>query len=108
MDQGDLEKIFDTVALLAIDESFPGVTWLTPLCENIWDMDNIPENWYDRYGNLLELLFSISFIGIFEDEHSRVIYSYSHLKEERSRIAALKKAKYFEVHFSFRPILEIK
>lgn len=108
LSQKTIGNIFDNVALLAISDDFHGTTWLTPLCEKIWELDDVPENWFERYGKLLELLFNISFIGVGEYNQTKATYSYSQVKEERMRIAILRKAIFFEVHCSFRPALEIK
>jgi hypothetical protein len=108
LDRRALGKILDEIALLVYDKKFPGTTWLTPLCEKIWELDDVPENWSERYRSLLELLFKISFIGIEEDAKKPTVYFLSHAREESYLLSILKTATHFEVHFSFRPALGIK
>jgi hypothetical protein len=106
LNRADLAEIFDDVALLAMGEDFPGTTWITPLCEQIWELEDEPENWFDRYGKLLELLYHISFIGVIEGNKKKAVYSY--VDEGHKRKKELSKATHFEVHVSLRPGLDLK
>jgi hypothetical protein len=105
LDRSDLASIFDEIALLTIDDDFPGTTWITPICERIWELDDRPENWFSRYGQLLELLYRISFIGVIPENKGKALFSYT--DEGRQLKKELSQAIYFEIHTSFRPALGI-
>lgn len=105
LSRSDIARVFDEVALLAMDDDFPGTIWLTPFCEKIWELDDKPENWYSRYGQLLELLYRISFIGVIQENNRKALYSYT--DEGRQLKKELTKGTHFEIHTSFRPVLGI-
>jgi len=108
LDKPGIEQMLNAIALLPLNEHFPGTVWLTPLCDGIWEINDLPDNWFDRYGQLLDMLFTISFLGVVDENASEATYSFSPEMAQRIRGDYLKRANTFEVHFSFRPALGIQ
>jgi hypothetical protein len=100
-----LTEVLNEIALLAFDDTFRGTTWLTSLCHNIWEA-GCNNDWYSCYGELVKLLYTISFLGIAKGGDTRAVYSYQD-SDRVQRAADLPETAHFEIHPAFRQALDI-
>jgi len=104
MNQSDLGKILDEIALLPADPKFPGVVWVTELCSGIWESQ--ANDWIGTYGPLVRWLFNIGFLGLMT-RSGKEVYSFSD-PFATDDPAMLGKYPKFVVHRAFRPALNIE
>jgi len=106
LSRAEITAIFDDIAVLPADKNFIGNQWLTNICEPIFTAGSAQKAWYEMYGRLVNLLYSISFIGLAKGPNGRALYSYedpglTHLMD------GLAENAYFEIHPAFRQALSM-
>jgi hypothetical protein len=106
LDRKHCGSLLDDVALLATDESFEGSRWLTPLTETIWNATP-SDTWADVYGRLVDLLFTIGFIGCCRGERSDLVYAHDDATFLASR-RNMESCEAVSVHPAFRDALDIR
>lgn len=105
--RGEYTNVLHDVALLIAEgDKFSGFTWLEPMCQRIWAAGSSQQSWYELYGSLTKLLYSIGFIGVTRGAQLDVIYSYSDLLLTENPTSCSEDA-YFEIHPAFRKALSI-
>lgn len=97
----ELAEVLDEVAILAEDPNFRGKEWLAPISNKIFspDIDNM--TWENIYGDIVEILYRIGFIGIARTANMKVKYSY----QESGfvyQMPEISDEPLFEVHKAFR------
>lgn len=107
LNRTELTTVLDEIALLPADSTFQGAPWLTELCERIWEAGSGEKSWYELYGQLVKLLYNISFIGIAKNAQSHVIYSYNDgvLANHESNLSD---SAHFVIHPAFHRALDLK
>lgn len=69
-----LTDILNKVAELLGDRGFRGEEWLEPICRAIWESGSDRRTWTENYGRLLELLYTVGFLGVVRGKQA--VYSY--------------------------------
>jgi hypothetical protein len=96
--------ILDEAALLPADPTFPGVLWMTPLSEPLWNGVGTA-SWEEMYQPLTRLLYDVGFIGIrYPGKKAAFSYANAGLATQTSNLTA---DVTFIVHPAFRSALEI-
>jgi len=106
MSETDITEVLDEIALLPADKNFSGSTWLTTMCEPIFAAGSAKKTWYETYGQLISLLYTIGFIGIAKGSQGRAQYSYENPGFAQFN-GKLPENVYFEIHPAFRQALNI-
>lgn len=107
MSRGELTIILDDIILLLGDTSFRGTTWLANLCEPLWAAGSSNLTWYEWYGSLVNLLYTISFLGLAKGKETQACYSYEQADRVQKAVDMLDTA-FFEIHPAFHSALDIK
>ena len=106
LSRAQLTNVLNEIALLALDPTFLGTTWLTPMCENIWENESSDGTWFDKYGQLTQMLYTISFLGVSKSSSVEAVYSYTQ-PGKIQHASEVSEGSYFEIHPAFRQALDI-
>ncbi len=98
----ELTEVLDYIAVLPSDSMFRGQNWLMPLCNPIYSAG--ARSWYELYGKLLEILYTISFIGVVKGNRAIFAYNDGSLLKVHSYVPD---DMQFEVHPAFRSALAL-
>ena len=102
----EMTDTLDDIACLLGNPDFRGTIWLQSLCEPIWAPENAQRSWHDCYGQIINLLYRISFLGIAKGIQARARYSYEEFDHALSA-SDLPEGIVFEIHPAFRKGLDI-
>jgi hypothetical protein len=102
----DMTVVLDDIACLLADSNFRGSSWLKSLSEPIWAPENAQRSWYEWYGQFVNLLYRISFIGLAKGPQACPRYSYEET-ERILRASDLPETIYFIIHPAFYKALDI-
>jgi hypothetical protein len=94
------------IALLVAEGPFKGRAWLSPMCEMVWGPGSEVRNWFELYGQLVQFLYRIGFIGLGQEGQRKATFVYEEelLADVPDNIG---QTAFFEVHPAFRPALDI-
>ncbi|HEU5151777.1 MAG TPA: hypothetical protein VFU19_14850 [Iamia sp.] len=105
MPRDELSRRLDDAMLLPADSGFPGTVWMTAASENMLGSGANSGSWGELYGELVQILFSIGFLGLI-DERGRTVWAHDEAGYADS-LASLDLTVGAEVHPAFRPALDI-
>ena len=100
----DMASVLDDVAMLLADVKFQGTAWLTSMCDPILSAGE--KTWYDMYGQIVDLLYNIAFIGVAKGAHGTPRYSYQDPRLGQG-ITDIDESTCFVIHLAFRRALDI-
>jgi hypothetical protein len=106
MNVEELIQVLEDIALLPANPGFRGDTWLKLISEPIWAPENAQRSWYEWYGQIVNLLYRISFLGLAKGMQARARYSF----DESDRVLSasdLPESIIFEIHPAFYKALDI-
>ena len=105
MSRDSLRQRLDDAALVLAEPTFPGVSWLTPLTEPLWNMPSGEENWSAAYQPLTSLFYGLGLIGLINPGKTDAIYSYE-APSLIERWSGIKSTVSFTIHPAFQLALE--
>jgi hypothetical protein len=105
--RSELSSVLEEASILSAEPDFHGASWLTPMFDLFWSAGSKDRQWYELYGEMVKLLFDISFLGIARNRSSPAIYS--HREPGLAQFADnMTEHACFEIHPAFRQALDVR
>jgi hypothetical protein len=108
-----LGEVCEDAALLLIEgggdaaHAFRGASWLTPLCEPMWQPGAYKASWRDRFGPLCEVLFDIGFLGVAPKPRHDPVFATDPSSSLSDLLVSATDQTEFSVHLAFRLALDM-
>lgn len=102
----NITSVIDDTTMVLAEHNFLGRHWLEPMCESIYGVGSTKKTWYEQYGQLINLLYNISFVGLVKGGQGRPSYSYENT-ESILHSSDLPENISFEIHPAFHRALDI-